>query len=59
LTIKKIAKLVNYKLKENKMIKYFASMIVLLIAVGCSKDIPTTVCTTTENAEAKTQGGKK
>jgi hypothetical protein len=58
--IKKIAKLVNYKLKKNKMkIKYFASMMVLLIAVGCSKDIPTTVCTTTENAEVKTQEGKK
>ena len=41
-------------------IKYFASMMLLLIAVGCSKDIPTAVCTTTtENAEDKTQGGKK
>jgi len=41
------------------IIKYFASMIVLLIAAGCSKDIPTTVCTTTENAEVNTQGRKK
>jgi hypothetical protein len=40
-------------------IKYFASMIVLLIAVGCSKDIPTTVCTSTGNAEVNTQGEKK
>ena len=40
-------------------IKYSASMAVLLIAVGCSKDIPTEVCTTTENAEVRTQGGKK
>jgi hypothetical protein len=40
-------------------IKYFALMIVLLIAVGCSKDIPAEVCTSTGNAEVKTQGEKK
>ena len=42
------------------IIKYCALMAVLFIAVGCSKDIPTEVCTsTTENVEAKTQGVKK
>jgi hypothetical protein len=42
------------------IIKYCALMTVLFIAVGCSKDIPTTVCTsTTENVEANPQGGKK
>jgi hypothetical protein len=40
-------------------IKYLASMIVLLIAVGCSKDIPTEVCTSTENAEVNAQRGNK
>ena len=31
-----------------------------LLAVACSKDIPTTVCTTTtEIVETKTQGEKK
>jgi hypothetical protein len=40
-------------------IKYFASIIVLLIMVGCSKDIPTAICTSTENAKVNTQGEKK
>jgi hypothetical protein len=40
-------------------IKYLASMMILLITVGCSKDIPTEVCTSTRNAEVKTQEGKK
>jgi hypothetical protein len=40
-------------------IKYSALMIVLLISVGCSKDIPTEVCISTGNAEVKAQGEKK
>ena len=31
----------------------------LLAVAGCSKDIPTEVCTSTGNAEVNTQGEKK
>ena len=42
------------------MKKTLLTLAALVAVVGCSKDIPTEVCTsTTENVEAKTQGGKK
>ena len=42
------------------MRKTLLTLAALLAVAGCSKDIPTAVCTTTtENAEVNTQGEKK
>jgi hypothetical protein len=42
------------------MKKTLLTLAALVAVVGCSKDIPTTVCTTTtENVETKAQGEKK